>query len=90
MPYEQRDDSGSLFKNDRKTTDNHPDYTGSGMIDGTEYWISAWIKTAQTSGQKFMSLAFTPKQPRADQPGARTATNAPQSTPPGLNDDIPF
>ncbi len=52
MAYEQRDMSGSLFKNDRKTTDNHPDYNGSVMINGQEMWISAWIKSPQKDKHK--------------------------------------
>lgn len=61
MAYEQRDNSGSTFKNDRKTADNHPDYKGSAMIGGVEYWVSTWIKTSANGG-KFYSHAFTPKQ----------------------------
>jgi hypothetical protein len=46
---------GVLFKNDRKETDNHPDYTGKIDIDGTEYFLSAWIKEGKKG--KFMSLS---------------------------------
>jgi len=60
MAFELRDNSGSLFKNEKKEKDSHPDYTGNGMIDGREYWFSAWIKTGK-NGSKFMSLAFKPK-----------------------------
>ena len=60
MAYEQRDNSGSLFKNDRKQSDNHPDYKGSAHIGGVEYWVSAWLKTGK-NGTKFMSFSYTPK-----------------------------
>ena len=40
---EKRDNSGVLFKNDKKETEKHPDYKGNIMVDGNEYWLSAWI-----------------------------------------------
>lgn len=67
----QYDDTnrGALFKNDKKATDNHPDYRGSINVEGTDMWISAWLKTSK-NGQKFMSLSVTPKdtQPVQDVP----------------------
>ena len=60
MAYEQRENSGSIFKNDDKKSDNHPDATGSALIGGVEYWISGWWKASE--GKKpFFSLSFTPK-----------------------------
>jgi hypothetical protein len=61
MAYEQRDNSGSLFKNDKRTDEKHPHYKGTAMINGEEFWISAWMKEGK-SGVKFMSLAFQPKE----------------------------
>lgn len=60
---------GSLFKNDRKDDAKFPDYKGSLNVDGTEYWLSAWIKVSK-DGNKFMSLSIknknadTPAQPK--------------------------
>jgi len=38
MAYEQKDNSGSLFKNDRMTSDKSPEYKGTVLIDGVEYF----------------------------------------------------
>lgn len=59
--YQQRDNSGSLFRNNKKEEDNHPDYNGSCMIDGVEYWMNAWLKESK-KGTKFMSFSFKPKE----------------------------
>ena len=61
MAYEQKDNSGSLFANDKKASDTHPDYKGQIMVAGKMYWISGWKKVAK-SGTRFMSLAVKPKE----------------------------
>ena len=33
---------GSIWKNDKKEKDTHPDFTGSLNVGGVEYWVSAW------------------------------------------------
>ncbi len=62
MAYEQRDNSGSLFKNDKEGNESRPDYKGSVMVGGVEYWLSAWIKEPKSGGQKYMSLSLKPKE----------------------------
>ena len=87
MAYEQKDNSGSLFKNDRKESENHPDYTGTVMVGGKLMWISAWIK--QGAKGKFMSLAFKAK----DQQAGGTApkrTELPKSAGSFDDLDVPF
>lgn len=84
---EKRDNSGILFKNNRKDKDTHPDYTGNATIDGRDYWISAWLKEGAKG--KFFSFAFKPK----DDAPAKAAPVAPpqrQSLRQEMNDDIPF
>lgn len=66
-----RTNTGVLFKNDRKEKDTHPDYKGQMNVDGTEFWLSAWIKNGANG--KFMSIAIKPKE------GARPARRPPPS-----------
>lgn len=66
---EQRDNSGALFKNDKRESESHPMYKGQAMIDGTEYWISSWINESK-SGTKYMSLKFNPKEQAQPKPQA--------------------
>lgn len=55
MPEYDKRNTGVLFKNDRKSKDTHPDYTGSYTDgDGNEYFLDAWIKDGQKG--KFMRL----------------------------------
>ena len=84
MAYEQRELSGSLFKNERKTEENHPNATGSALIDGVEYWVSAWTKIDK-NGNRWQSLAFK----RKDQPAESPRQKAERSVR-DIDQDIPF
>jgi len=62
MAYTPKEGSGSLFKNNRKTSETHPDYTGSIMLNGKEHWLSAWVKEGK-SGKFFSVSVGKVKQP---------------------------
>lgn len=69
MAYEMKDNSGSLFKNDRREKDTHAHAKGTALIDGVEYWVDAWTNEAR-DGSKYQSLKFKRKEsaePRAKQ-----------------------
>ena len=61
MAYQQKPNSGALFRNDRATKDTHPTHKGDCLIDDTLYWISAWVKEGSQGRGRFFSLAFEPK-----------------------------
>ena len=84
MAYQQKENSGSLFKNDRREKDTHPHATGTALIGGVEYWVSAWTKDGKKG--KWQSLSFKPKEERVD--GKRKFNPSPAA--PMQEDDVPF
>ena len=86
MAFEQKPNSGALFTNKDKRSQNHPDFRGDLHLDKTfliqqmdksngplvKISVSAWQKTA-ASGSNYMSLA-------ASEPYVKPASN----------DDLPY
>jgi uncharacterized protein (DUF736 family) len=54
---EQKNNSGALFKNDKKTADNQPDYRGKIVVDNKEWEISLWLRESN-KGLKYFSAAI--------------------------------
>jgi len=57
---ERQDLTGSIFKNDRKTKDSHPDFTGSVTVHDQEFWLSGWRKTSRND-EPYISISLKPK-----------------------------
>lgn len=58
MAYEMRAGQGSLFKNDKRTEEKHPNAKGKVMLpNGEVRWISAWTKVT-SAGEKWQSLSI--------------------------------
>lgn len=94
MAYEPKDNSGSLFKNDRREKDTHAHARGSALIDGVEYYVDAWTNEDR-NGNKYQSLKFKRKDaqaPRADrdQQHRQNLGNGGFAPTPDLDDEIPF
>lgn len=81
MAFEHKPNSGSLFKNDKRENENHPHAKGSALIDGVEYWVSAWTNDGKSG--KYQSLKFS----RKDENRAPNPASAPVQD---FNDEIPF
>ena len=89
MAYEQKDNSGSLFRNDKRETDSQPHAKGSALIEGVEFWVSAWTNTSERTGEKYQKLSFTRKEQAATAPPKRKAEPAPADDN-WQDSDIPF
>lgn len=93
MAYEQRDNTGSLFKNlDKEEGSNKPDYSGTCMVGGVEHYFDSWVKVAD-SGRKWLSFSFKPKQKQAPAPAPSQQRAPSRPAKHGLDDmddDIPF
>ena len=62
MSFEQRDNSGAMFKNQRKEKDTHPNLTGTAMIDGVMYYVNGWTKESKKDGgDRWISMSFKKK-----------------------------
>lgn len=70
--------TGILLGNERKTTDKHPDSTGTCSIGGVVYRVSAWRGFTKT-GKPKLSLKFEEKD----------AWKNPTNNPP-IDDEIVF
>jgi len=82
MDYDNHN-RGALFRNDDKdqNDDKDRDYSGTLDVEGTEYWISGWVRTSK-NGKKYLSLSVKPKQ---DKPSASKKPRADD-----FGDSIPF
>jgi len=93
MAYEMRPGSGSLFRNDKKTTDKHPSMKGKVMLpNGEVRWLSAWTKKT-AAGDTWVSLSIG--ELVQSQGGGMVLDSHNQAKgngyqPQGADDDIPF
>ena len=74
MSYETKENTGSLFPNDKKKEDKHPDYTGKVMVSGKLMQVAGWINESK-AGKKYMSLKLSDFQPKTDETREYTTTS---------------
>lgn len=82
---------GSIWKNEDKTQDSHPDFRGSINVEGVEYWVSAW-KRKEGANPKAPALSFSIQSKEENRQPSRTQTqsNNQSSGFDDFEDDIPF
>jgi uncharacterized protein (DUF736 family) len=78
---ETKNNSGAIFKNDNKKSENHPDYKGKVNVNGKDMEVALWLKES-AKGTKFFSCSFSEPYIKTDEPQIRvTELDA---------DDLPF
>lgn len=59
---------GSIWKNDKKERDTHPDFKGSLNVEGIEYWVSAWRRKPDANpNAPALSFSVQPKDQQSQQ-----------------------
>jgi len=76
---ETKNNSGAIFKNDKKTAETHPDYKGKVNVNGADMEVALWLKESK-SGLKYFSATF--QEPYV-KPEAAIVTDE-------QDDDLPF
>ena len=86
--YTPAEGKGTIFKNDRKEKDMHPDWRGTATINGALVEIALWSRTGQRG--EFYSVAVSNARPRQPQQTQQRSEAPPRRDEPPMTDDIPF
>lgn len=86
MSYTIKDNTFSLFENDKKGNEKAPDYKGKGKVSGVEVKIAVWKRTSQSGVEYWSGSIEEVTQP--DMPQAEPEKAEPQ--PEAVTDEIPF
>jgi hypothetical protein len=57
MSYEQKDNTGVLFRNEKREKETQPTHAGQAMVNGEMVKIAAWVN--EKNGKKYFSLKFS-------------------------------
>jgi uncharacterized protein (DUF736 family) len=80
---ETKNNTGAIFKNDKKTAETQPDYKGKVNVNGADMEVALWLKESK-SGMKYFSATF-------QEPYVRPAISDAPAEPFKLeDDDLPF
>lgn len=87
MTTYDNNNKGAIWKNDRKASDKHPDYTGAIVVDGKEYWLSAWRGDKSNPKSPALKFSVQPKDAvKKSKPEATVTLTVDNS----YEEDVPF
>jgi hypothetical protein len=77
---------GSIWKNEDRKSETHPQFKGSAEVNGVEYWVSGWLRKADANPKApAMSFSFQAKEQQSAPKPAQAPANDFDS-----GEDIPF
>jgi uncharacterized protein (DUF736 family) len=79
---ETKNNTGAIFKNDKKTAETHPDYKGKVNVNGKDMEVALWLKESK-SGIKYFSTTF-------QEPYVKPVHTEIPLMPDDSDDDLPF
>lgn len=85
MAFEPKDMTGTLFVNDKKEKDTHPDRQGYLIVEGRKLWLSGWLKK-KDGKDPFLSLSCK----WADEQAEKIREAYEEASGPDDADDLPF
>lgn len=88
--YTHKENSGSLFKNNYKTEDRHPDYKGKINIAGKIMDIALWKRMSKDGKTPFLSVQVAEPYQKEQQPEVTASEYAAQKDGEDIVDFIPF
>lgn len=80
MAYVLQEGAGTMFPNENKNSDKHPDYNGKCMYNGKLHWYSLW-KNQSKSGSVYLSTKIGKE---VEEKGNSNSGKE------NISDDIPF
>lgn len=84
-----KDNEGAIWKNEKRTTDRHPHFTGNAVINGVEYWVSAWKRDEDAKpNAPALKFSLRPKEQRTDSERSQDAQRPAGGD--DFSDDVPF
>jgi hypothetical protein len=87
MTEQNNDMRGAIWANDRKDKETHPDFRGQAMINGVEYWVSAWRRKPDANPKApALSFSFQEKEEKPSDNASYHNAEAQNN----INDEIPF
>ena len=92
MTEYSNENRGSIWRNEKKERDTHPDFTGTLNVAGVEYWVSAW-KRKDGASDRAPALSFSIKPKDEQKPATKKSDpiSSGRSLKSDMDDDlIPF